>query len=144
MLQSAERVHFKGETKQRATFLFYEHVTESWQHCNLTQANWENICINLTTHVQHLEKNALQRPQCNTLEKSDAHRPQHKRSVFRGHLKVLYMSGHTCCWCRSWVTPLLRFVYCQRCWKMRYKVFLIHFNIAIAWFRYWPIAVIRC
>ena len=61
-----------------------------------TQTIKENIFINLTTHAQHLE-NALQRPQHNTLEKSDANRPQHNVSASRGHLKVMQTSGHACC-----------------------------------------------
>ena len=68
-----------------------------------------------TTHL----KKVMQRPQRNTLDKSNAGRPQHNGSVSRGHLQVMHMSGHACCWCRFWVTPLLWFSFHQWFWKMR-------------------------
>ena len=70
-------------------------------------------------HMRSIFENTLQRPQWNTLEKSDANRPQHNGSVSffplffvsRGLLKVMHTSGHVCCWRGFWVTALLKYFY---------------------------------
>ena len=62
-----------------------------------THAKWKNTS-KLRKHLHHFDntcaaftKNAPQWPQCNTLEKSDANRPQHNGSVSRGHFISLFL-----------------------------------------------------
>ena len=71
-----------------------------------------------TKSARLLLNTKMQRPQCNTFEKSDANRPQHNGSVSRGHLKVM----HACCRRGFWVTALLRFSFrCLFCPANRFN-----------------------